>query len=85
MGLTYKISIVNWIFENILLKIIFMDLKLLMFHYNIVNISEILNKVNLLKTCLKFIYPTIFCIFCSHFQYEEKWTKIDYCKNQRIE
>ena len=45
----------------------FMDFKLLMFHNNIVKVSEILNKENLLKTCLKFTYPIDFCIFCSHF------------------
>ena len=48
MGLTYAISIVNWIFGNFLLKNIFLlfftDFKLLMFHNNIVKISEILNK-----------------------------------------
>ena len=46
-----------------------MDFKLLMFYNNIVKISEILNKGNLLKIYLKFTYPTDFCIFCSHFYY----------------
>ena len=42
------------------------DLKLLMIHNNTVKISENLNKRNLLKICSQFIYPTNFCILCSH-------------------
>ena len=43
-----------------------------MFHNNIVNISEKLNKQNLLKNCFQFIYPTIFGIIFIHFYYGEK-------------
>ena len=57
MGLTYTNSIVNWILIENIFKIkrkhfcfLFTDLKLLMFPYNIVKWSEILN---LLKTFLK--------------------------------
>ena len=57
MGLTYAISKVNWIlrifYEKIFIYfflLFFTDFKLLMFHKNIVKISEILNKWNLLKT-----------------------------------
>ena len=50
----------------------FMDFKLLTFHNNIVEISEILNKGNLLKPCLKLTFPANFCIFGSHFYYGKK-------------
>ena len=39
----------------------FAEFKLLMFHNNIVKISEKLNKRNLLKICLQVTYPTDFC------------------------
>ena len=32
-----------------------------MFHNNIVTVSEILNKWNMLKTCIQTAYPSIFC------------------------
>ena len=54
--------------------LLFTNFKLLMFHNNIVNISEIINKGNLLKTCLKSSYHTNFCIFCSHFSYRKKYS-----------
>ena len=54
MGLTYEISIVNWVFwkkKNIYIRKYFLpfftDFKLLMFRHNIVKILEILNKWNL--------------------------------------
>ena len=56
MGLTNAISLVNWNFgkkfhRNYCL-LYFTDFELLMFHNNIVKISEILNKWNLLKTSI---------------------------------
>ena len=51
----------------------FAEFELLMFHNNIMKISEKLNKRNLLKTCLQVTYPTNFCIICIHFYYGKKW------------
>ena len=69
MGLTYAISVVNWMFGNVLLKkcflMFFNNFKLLMFPNNIVKISEISNEWNLLKIASKL--PTLF--YCSHFYY----------------
>ena len=45
----------------------FAEFELLMFHNNIVKLSEKLNKRNLLKICLQVTYPTDFCIICIHF------------------
>ena len=58
----------------------FAELELLMFHYNIVKISEKkkLNKRNLLKICLQVTYPTDFCIICIHFSYVEKVKIFDF-------
>ena len=49
----------------------FAEFKYLMFHNNIVKISETLNKRNLLKTCLQSYlpYPTNLCIICFKFYY----------------
>ena len=68
MGLTYAIYIVNWTFLKKKLRyilIFFTDFKLLMFYNNMVKISEILNKWNLLNTCIQTTYPVEFCIFWS--------------------
>ena len=77
MGSTHAISIVNSFFGFFFIRkhflLFFMDFKLLMFHNNIVKISGIFNKQNLLKTCHMFTYPTNFCIFSSHFYYGKKW------------
>ena len=44
-----------------------------MFHNNIMNISETLNKRNLLKICLPEVtYPTDFCIICIHIYYGKR-------------
>ena len=40
-----------------------------MFHNNIVEIAENMNKHNLLKICLQVTYPTDFCIICIHSYY----------------
>ena len=62
VGLTYAISIVKWFFEIFCLSKYFLlfnaEFELLMFHNNIVKISQKLNKQNLLKNCFQFIYPT---------------------------
>ena len=50
----------------------FAEFELLMFHNNIVKISEKWNKQNLLKICLQVTYPTNFCIFFIHFYYGKK-------------
>ena len=53
ISLTYAISIVQWILAFFLRKYIllfFPDFKLLMFHNNVVKISEKMNRQNLLKT-----------------------------------
>ena len=44
--------------------ILFINFKLLVFHYNIVEISDILNKWSMWTTCIQTIYPIEFCIFC---------------------
>ena len=49
----------------------FTNFKWLMFHNNTVQLSEILNKWNLLKTCIKTTHQIEFCIFCSRFCYEK--------------
>ena len=46
--------------------------ELLMFHNNIVKISEILTKWNLLKICLQSNYPINFCTILSHFHNRKK-------------
>ena len=62
-----------WKFVNTNYSLIFFtDLKSYMFHHNILKISEHFNNRNLLKTCIQNTYPTKFCIFFSHFYYEEK-------------
>ena len=57
MGLIYAISIVNWIFWKNFIRnyflLFFTDFKVLIFINNIVKISEIMNKWNLLKTAIK--------------------------------
>ena len=87
MGLTYAISIVKWIFGFFFFFIIiiiiyfllfFTDFKSLMFHNNIVKISEILNKWKMLKSCIQTTYPINFCIFCSHFYYGKKRENIQF-------
>ena len=60
-GCTYAISIVNWFFgifvsENIFFLLFFTEFELLMFY----NISEKLNKWNLLKIWLQVTYPAWF-------------------------
>ena len=59
------------IFLNFCLRkyflIFFAEFKLLIFHNNIVKISEKLIKQNLLKICPQVTYPTNFCIICIHF------------------
>ena len=47
----------------------FADFKLLEFCNNIVEIAEVLNTWNLLKTCNETTYLVIFCIFYNHFYY----------------
>ena len=56
----------------------FVEFELLMFQNNIVEISEKLNKQNLLKICLQVTYPTDFCIICIHFYYWKKWKYLDF-------
>ena len=77
IGLTYAISIVKWFFGNFCLNkyclLFFAEFELLMFHNNIVKISEKLTKWNLLKICLQVTYPTNFCIIFIHFYYGKKW------------
>ena len=46
---------------------LFTDFKLLMFHNNILKISEILNKWNWLKTCIQPTYLSIFANFAAIF------------------
>ena len=45
-----------------------------MLHNDIVKISEILNKWNMLKTCIQTTYPIDFRIFCGQVYYGKKWT-----------
>ena len=52
-----------------------------MFHDKSVNISENLNKPNLLKACLQFTSPVDACIICSHFTMREN-EHIRFFKNQ---
>ena len=52
------------------LLLYFAEFQLLMCHNSIVNISENLNKLNLLKICLQVTYQTDFCI---PFYYGKKW------------
>ena len=78
-GLTCAISIVNCFLFIIIKKYVllfFTDFKLLMFHNNIVKISEILNKSKLVQTT----YPINFCIFCNHFYYEKKMKIFNFLK-----
>ena len=67
----------NVIFWNFCLSkyflLFFAKFELLMFHNNIMKISEKLNKQNLLKICLQVTYPTNFCIIFIHFYYGKKW------------
>ena len=75
IGLTYAISIESDFLEFFIKKIVFnffAEFELLMFHNNIVKISEKLNKQNLLKICLQVTYPTDSCINCIHFYYGKK-------------
>ena len=81
IGLTYVISIVQYFFlifvqENIL-YFFFAEFESLMFHNNIVKISE---KLNLLKTFPQVTYPTDFCTICIHFYYGEKVKIFDFLK-----
>ena len=58
----------------------FAEVELLMFHNNIVKISEKLNKWNLLKICLQVTCPTNFGIFFIHFYYGEKVKILNFLK-----
>ena len=73
IGLAYAISIVKWFFWNFCRRkyflLFFAEFELLMFHNNIVKISENLNKGNLLKIWLQVTYPTDFCMIWLHFYY----------------
>ena len=72
------------IFWNFCLRkyflLFFAEFELLMFHNNIVKISEKLNKWNLLKICHQITYPIDFCIICVHFYYGKKWKYFDFLK-----
>ena len=74
----------NVIFWNFCLSkyflLFFAKFELLMFHNNIMKISEKLNKQNLLKICLQVTYPTNFCIIFIHFYYGEKVKILDFLK-----
>ena len=64
------------IFLNLCLReyffLFYAEFELLMFHNNIVKISEKLNKWNLLKIWLQIIYPLDFCMIWLHFYYGKK-------------
>ena len=51
----------------------FAEFELVMFHNNIVKISEKLYKQNLSKICLQVTYPTNFCVIFIQFYYGKKW------------
>ena len=72
MGLTYvansKMDFRNFFIRKYFL-LLFTDLKLLTFQNNIVKISEVLDKWNLVKTCIQTTYPIGFCIICSQVYY----------------
>ena len=76
IGLTYAISIVKWFFRIFVSEIFFLlffaEFELMMFHNNIVKISEKLNKQNLLKICLQVTYPADFWMICILFYYGKK-------------
>ena len=87
MGLDLCNFYSNWILEfffikNYFLIFFFTDFKLLIFHKNIVKMTEILKTWNLLKTCIHNTSPVEFCIFCSHFLLWEKKEYIwFFCRN----
>ena len=56
-----------------------------MFQNNIVEISEKMNKRNLLKICLQVTYPTISAQFAFIFRKKWKYLHIRYFKNQWLE
>ena len=89
IGLAYSSSVVKWFFLNFLLRkyflLFFAEFELLMFHNNIVKISEKLNKKNLLKICSQVTYLTDFCIICIHFYNGKKWKYLGFFKNQLLE
>ena len=62
----------------------FAEFQLLMFHNNIVKISENLNKRVLLKTSLQVTYPADFCIICMQIT-RGKSESIWFFKNQWLE
>ena len=78
IDLTYAITIVKWFFgifdEEWLFFTVLAEWELLMFHNNIVKISEQLIKRNLLKIYLQVTYPTEFCITYIHFYYGQSET-----------
>ena len=51
------------------LLLFFTDFELLVFHNNIVKLSEILKKWDLLKTCIQTTYRIDVCIICNRFYY----------------
>ena len=57
------------LFSRIYILLFFTVFRLLMFHNKSVKISEILIKLNLLKTIFKCAYPII---FCSHFYFGKR-------------
>ena len=82
LGLTCTFSIVSWIFEKIksirnYFLLFFTEFKLFMLQNNIVNSSEILNKWNLLKTC---IYPYQFLHNLQQFLLWGKWNFFNFIK-----
>ena len=83
MELMYVTSIVNQIF-GIFYQTYFLlfctVFKLLMFHNNIVKISESLNKLKLLKVCIKTTYPVDVLHIMQPFLYQEKKKVFDLIK-----
>ena len=66
-GQAFAMSIVNWTFLIFFYSNIICFLMML--HNDIVKISEILNKWNMLKTCIQTTYPIDFRIFCGQVYY----------------
>ena len=75
--MTYAISRVKVIFWNFGLRKYFLfyfaEFELIMFHNNIVKISEKKWTRGLLLICLQVTYLTNFCIISCHFYSGEKW------------
>ena len=74
-----KVIFLNFCLRKYFL-LFFAEFELLVFHNNIVKISEKNEQAELMKIRLQVTYPTNFCIICIHFYYGTKVKTFEFFK-----